>query len=51
MNARASGDVTDVEYGEGECYDEMYVVNQYYVLERDPDVLRFKYALNNLKIK
>ena len=24
------GREADVEYGEGECYDEMYEVNQYY---------------------
>lgn len=41
----------DVEYGEGECYDVMYVVNQSYVLERDPNAFDFRYALKRLKIK
>ena len=45
------GREVDVEYGEGECYDELYAVNQYYTLERDPKSWRFKYALDNLRIK
>ena len=39
----------DVEYGEGECYDEMYVSNERYLLERDPSKYGFAYALRHLK--
>lgn len=41
----------DVEYGEGECYDVMYVVNHYYSLERDPNAFDYRNALKYLKIK
>lgn len=41
----------DVEYGEGECYDVMYVVNQHYALERDPNAFDFRNAVKHLKIK
>lgn len=40
----------DVEYGEGECYDVMYVVNQYYVLERPNKSYSFGYALKRLAV-
>ena len=36
------------EYGEGECYDVMYVVNQTYVLERPSQSYAFQYALEHL---
>ena len=39
----------DVEYGEGECYDVMYVVNQHYVLERDSNTFSFRHAIKRLK--
>ena len=39
----------DVEYGEGECYDVMYVVNQHYVLERDSNTFNFRHAIKRLK--
>ena len=41
----------DVDYGEGECYDVMFVVNQYYVLERPSKSYDFRYALKKLAIK
>ena len=40
----------DVEYGEGECYDVMYDVNQHYVLERDHN-FSFLNALKRLTNK
>ena len=39
------------EYGEGECYDVMYVVNQCYVLERPSRSWSFNYALKRLAVK
>ncbi len=42
---------TDVDYGEAECYDVMFVVNQYYVLERPSKSYDFRYALKKLAIK
>lgn len=39
------------EYGEGECYDVMYVVNQCYVLERPDNSWSFNYALKRLAVK
>lgn len=42
---------TDVEYGEGECYDVLYVVNQYYTLERDPNAFDYQRGLKHLRIK
>ena len=41
----------DVDYGEGECYDVMFVVNQYYVLERPSQSYDFQYALKKLSLK
>jgi hypothetical protein len=38
------------EYGEGECYDVMYVVNQCYVLERPDNSWSFNYALKRLAV-
>lgn len=40
----------DSEYGEGECYDVMYVVNHCYVLEREHN-FSFLYALKRLTDK
>ena len=42
---------TDVEYGEGEDYDQLYVVDQYYDLLRDPSAWDFRNALKYLKVK
>lgn len=41
----------DVDYGEGECYDVMFVVNQYYVLQRPSQSYDFQYALKKLTLK
>ena len=41
----------EAEYGEGECYDVMYVVNQCYVLERPNNSYSFGYALKRLAVK
>ena len=38
----------DLDYGEGECYDQMYASNERYVLERDPNTYSFAYALRHL---
>ena len=40
----------DVEYGEGECYDQAFLVNQHYVLERPSAAWDFQYALKRLKV-
>ena len=41
----------DAEYGEGECYDELYVVGCDYDLVRDPESWSFQYALRYLPTK
>ena len=41
----------DVEYGEGECYDQLYVVGCGYDLLRDPESWSFTYALSHLPTK
>ena len=41
----------EAEYGEGECYDVMYVVNQCYVLERPNNSYSFSYALKRLTVE
>ena len=41
----------DVEYGTGECYDELFVVGCAYDLLRDPQSWSFKYALSHLPTK
>lgn len=41
----------DAEYGEGECYDELYVVGYAYDLLRDSESWYFKNALSCLSTK
>ena len=41
----------DVEYGEGECYDELYATNQHYDLLRDSSAWDFRNAVKYLKVK
>lgn len=38
----------DVEYGEGECYDQQYAVGHSYVLERDSSRYDYRSALEKL---